>query len=291
MLRPMDGREWLARDVPGFRWLAMVFSREKIVKSILTCLAMEGHRVPAACTAVVMKYWVVMEMNTTKMRKAMISNPKVWSDTDIILFQLFLVKLDMRLTDVILGNGTCELSRLLLTQRSLVPLWKVLNGKMRLDYESVSDMVLHTYPQSDLVVMGNQWLEDDVENMPEHMIGALSAEDWDWDGSGARMDSAVNMLIEEGVRRGLHIQQYYLDFVMYGFVDDETWKNIPIPRKFRRDRDVVVLPKEGYPTVEEKKSVLKRLDDGVMVDVKGKGKGKGKEKLVVLDEDMMDTSV
>ncbi len=38
---------------------------------------------------------------------------------DIIFFHLFLVKLDMRLSDPILGNGMCELSHMLLTQKSL----------------------------------------------------------------------------------------------------------------------------------------------------------------------------
>ena len=48
---------------------------------------------------------------------------------DIIFFHLFLVKLDMRLSDPIFGNGMCELSHMLLTQKSLSLLYKVLSTR------------------------------------------------------------------------------------------------------------------------------------------------------------------
>jgi hypothetical protein len=94
--------------------------------------------------------WLLMEMQTTAMRKAFLCDDKVWTDMDIIFFHLFLVKLDMRLSDPILGNGMCELSHMLLTQKSLSLLYKVLTKKVVLDYDEATDMLVRTYLSEDL---------------------------------------------------------------------------------------------------------------------------------------------
>ncbi|KAL1799222.1 hypothetical protein ACET3X_003259 [Alternaria dauci] len=258
MLRPMDGREWLARDVPGFRWVGMILWRQKIVHSILTILSLEGHRVPTSCEGALMKFWGLMELNTTKLRLSFLEDTDIWTDTDIISIQLFFVKLDMRFSDPILGNGVCQLGSLLLSQRSLETLWKVLSGKLKLNYDNTSDMVVKTYLNEDLDVEAHPWLEDEGDTgVPEEQWGLLRLEGWHED--GMPMMHAVDMVITEGVRRGLNVQQHYLDFVAYGWVDEKTGENVPIPRQLRRDKKVM-LPSTGWPSKELRQSTIKKLD-------------------------------
>ncbi|KAG9193372.1 hypothetical protein G6011_03407 [Alternaria panax] len=274
MLRPMDGREWLARDVPGFRWVGMILWRQKIVRSILTILSLEGHRVPASCEGALMKFWGLMELSTTKLRLSFLEDAEIWTDADIINIQLFFVKLDMRFSDPILGNGVCQLGSLLLGQRSLETLWQVLSGKLKLDYDNTSEIVVKTYLSEDLDVEAHPWLEDEGDTgVPEQLWGLLNLEGWNEDGE--KMMHAVDMVITESVRRELHVQQYYLDFVLYGWVDAKSGENNPIPRQLRRDKKVV-LPSKGWPSKELRQSTietldvrfgLRKADDGNMMDL------------------------
>ena len=120
-----------------------------------------------------MKFWLLLEMQTTAMREAFLRDDKVWTDMDIIFFHLFLVKLDMRLSDPILGNGMCELSHLLLTQKSLSLLYKVLTKKVVLDYDEATDMLVRTYLSEDLGTDTHTWLEEIENGVPEEEWGIL----------------------------------------------------------------------------------------------------------------------
>ena len=95
---------------------------------------------------------------------------------DIIFFHLFLVKLDMRLSDPIFGNGMCELSHMLLTQKSLSLLYKVPTKKVVLDYDEATDMLVHTYLSEDLGTDTHTWLEDEIENGVPEEWGILCRE-------------------------------------------------------------------------------------------------------------------
>ena len=261
MLRPMDGREWLARDVPGFRWIDMVLKRQKIVRGILTRLALEGHRVPSSCEASVMKFWVLMQMKSTALRLAFLRERSVWTDDDLLNFGLFLVKLDMRFAHAVLGNGVCELSHLLLTQKSLTLLYNVLVGKVVLEYENVDAVVVRTYLAEDLDTETHPWLDDEMDTgVPEEWWGLQTLEGWHMD--GARMESPVGLVVMEGLRRRLGVQEHFLDFVTYGYVEQvekKQWKNLPRPRFLRRDKAVVVRT-EGWPVSRIRKGLLGRFD-------------------------------
>jgi hypothetical protein len=282
MLRPMDGREWLARDVPGFRWIGMILWRQKIVRSILTLLGLEGHRLPGGVEGALMKFWGVMELKETKLRLGFLQDKEIWTDEDIILFQLFLVKLDMRFSDPVLGNGVCGLGHLLLCQKTMSALWKVLSGKIRLGYRTTTDMVVKTYLMEDLDTEHHGWLDDEVNNgVPEEQRGLLSLEGWEEEGE--KMEPAVDMVVTEGIRRGLNVQQYLLDFVLYGFVDGETGDNVPVPRQLRKDK-VITLPKEGWPAKEMRDKTTKCMD------VRFGLRKEEEAKKIEVNEDAMDTS-
>ncbi|KAJ4377214.1 hypothetical protein N0V83_000037 [Neocucurbitaria cava] len=240
MLRPMDGRSWLARDVPGFRWVGMVMQRERVVRQILTLLALEGHRVPKAAQGSLMKFWVLMELQSSALRQAFLRDRGIWTDNDLRMMQLIMVKLDMRFADPILGNGVCALSGMLLTQRSLSVLLAVLRGRLKMDYDTVTDIVVKTYVTEDLDTDSHPWLDDEVDNgVPFEEWGLMCREGWHMD--GRRMEPAVDMVVAEGIRRGLHVQEWLLDFVLYGGIG-------------------VAGAEEGWPGKEEREEMCEVLD-------------------------------
>lgn len=239
----------------------MVLWREKVVRGILTRMVVGGGvgNMPAGVEGAVMKFWCLMETKTTALRLAFLQDTTIWTDADIALFQLFLVKLDLCFADPILGNGICQLSHMLLTQKSLSTLHGVLTGRITLDYDQTTDMLVQTYLTEDLDTDTHPWLDDELENgVPEEEWGLMCKEGWDVD--GGRMESAVDMVITEGIRRELHVQQYFLDFVMVGFVDPVTGRNLPQPRRWGGESGIVV-PDEGWPTEEVRSRFLKDLDE------------------------------
>jgi hypothetical protein len=241
----------------------MVMWREKVVRRILTHLAAEGSRVPEAALGTLMKFWCIMEMKSSAMRASFLQAGHIWEDGDFECFHLVYVKLSMRFADPILGNGAAGLPHLLLSQRSLGLLGKVLSGRVKLDYDNVTEMVTRTYAIEDLDTEGQPWLDDEMDNgVPEEEWGLLSREGWLEDGE--YMESAVDMVIKEGVRRGLHVQEKFLDFVLWGSVDEQG-SNVPVPRRGRRGVGMVEV---GWPGKEERLEAVRELDE--RFDVWGK---------------------
>jgi hypothetical protein len=205
---------------------------------------------------VLMKFWCIMEMKSRGMRRSFLAATHIWQDEDIEIFHCVYVKLCLRFADPIRGIGAVGLPHLLLSQRSLSLLWKVLTGRVRLDYDNVTEMVTRTYAIEDLDVEGQPWLDDEMDNgVPEEEWGLLAREGWLEDGE--YMESAVDMVIEEGVRRGLHVQGKFLDFVLWGSVDGHG-KNIPVPRRERRE---VGMLEAGWPGKEERLDAVRELDE------------------------------
>ncbi|KAH8732037.1 hypothetical protein GQ44DRAFT_800889, partial [Phaeosphaeriaceae sp. PMI808] len=258
MLRPMDGRSWLARDVPGFRWVGMVLEREGVVREVLSLLGVEGHWVPGWVEGVMCKYWALMETSSLEGREAFVRDVGVWEDRDLVGFQLLLVKLDMRFSDPREGNGGCALAHMLLTQKSLRVLWAFLKGRLEIDYDNMGEMVMECYHNGeDLDIDAHLMLDDVVTfNLRPESWGVMTREGWDR--NGKRMESAVNMLIKEGIRRGLNVQQYYLDFVRYGYVD-EAGTNIPLARQWWVNGEKVSA-RGSWPGAEERNKIITDLN-------------------------------
>jgi hypothetical protein len=155
-----------------------------------------------------------------------------------------------------LGNGVGELSHMLLTQKGLGMLYKVLTGEMKLDYDKVTDLLVRTYLSDDLDLDTHPWLDDEIDNgVPEECWGLMSREGWHMDGK--RMESAVDMVITEGIRRELDVQKYYLDFVLCGFIDEEG-DNLPIPRTLGH-RSAAKTVDMRWPSKRERQEALVSL--------------------------------
>ncbi|KAJ4311819.1 hypothetical protein N0V94_007761 [Neodidymelliopsis sp. IMI 364377] len=192
------------------------------------------------------------------MREAFLQDVGIWGDADVFLFQLLLVKLDMRFSDPVLGNGIGELSHMLLTQKGLGMLYKVLTKQVKMDYDKATDILVRTYLSEDLDTDTHTWLDDELDNgVPEEEWGLLCREGWHMEGK--RMDSAVDMIIMEGIRRELDVHKYYLEYVMYGCLDNHR-ENVPTPTVWRTG-DTAGVTMKGWPSQEDRKAVLLRLEE------------------------------
>lgn len=163
---------------------------------------------------------------------------QIWTDADILFFHLFLLKLDMLFTCPVLGNGICELSHMLLTQKFLTTLFEVLAGKKVIYYDEASDMLVRAHLQEDPDTDTHSWQNNEIENRVPEDRGIPCPEGWDMD--RPRMESAIDMVIMEKVKRELHPEALLLDFLLYGFLDPDEVKNVPYARRWRGEKKVRV---------------------------------------------------
>ena len=125
----------------------------------------------------------------------------------------------MRLTDPVDGNGEVGIRKMLLAQRSLSTLGKVLMRKEMLT-------------QLDMLRMFVKWKYQpapqhrgmSIAGIPPHEIGRGEFEGW---GFGTkRILRPDELAMREGVRRNLDLDKKYLDMMLWGFVDKKTLEDI-----------------------------------------------------------------
>lgn len=243
----------------------MVSAREGVVKGILTALGCAGvGDLEYGVEEAVFKLWSLMDMPSTPVRMAYLQDKEIWSDANIADFWRFLVKLDMRFAHPVTGNGGCGMAHLLLTQHSLSMLHDVLIGKIKLDYDKTGALVRRTYWSEDLDTETYEWLLDAEDAMvPELFWGIMMREGRE--PYGERMESVVDMVIAEGVRRELHLQGRLLEFVVGGHVDGDG-RNLA--RRGERGRGKKVEMK-GWPSKVERDEAIANLDKKLgLVDIK-----------------------
>jgi hypothetical protein len=90
-------------------------------------------------------------------------------------------------------------------------------------------LVVRTYVEE-------EWDEDFLQEVdmgvPERQWGLLMSEGWEVDGE--RMESAVDMVVEEAVRRGIWGQEGLVEIVLGGEEGMEGWKDGLLGKKERR---------------------------------------------------------
>ncbi|KAI9822484.1 MAG: hypothetical protein M1827_000203 [Pycnora praestabilis] len=220
--RPNPEVQDKVRMVPSFRWLRMILYREKVVDDIVLSMAAEGHRLPPRATLALKKVWLTMDIATNAARIGLLHNKELWTDRDIDIATLVFLKLDMRFTDPVDGDGETCLRKMFLAQRSLTPLWEALKRTGTLtQLEMLQMYVRWKYRPSpanhNLSILG----------VPADEIGAGEREGW---GRGtARLMRPDELIMREGVRRGLDLQKRYLDIMIAGFIDTRTFQDFPIP--------------------------------------------------------------
>ncbi|KAL8656340.1 MAG: hypothetical protein Q9210_000330 [Variospora velana] len=203
------------RYVPGFQWLGMVLFRERTVDNIVGCLEKEGLMLPQAITLTIKKMWFTMDLPTNAQRGNLIRNTDYWTDQDLYLATLFIMKLDMLLTCPMTGEGDLGLRKMLLGQRSLATLASVLKREaMRDQYEMLKMVVEFNYSLTD----EQKQLNLPVLGIRPKQVGMLQYEGW---GKNPRVlfQQVDTLVVMESVRRGLDMPRHYLDMILYGFVD------------------------------------------------------------------------
>ncbi|KAL8738069.1 MAG: hypothetical protein Q9181_001093 [Wetmoreana brouardii] len=243
--------EYEIRHVPGFQWLKMVLWRESVVDDIVACLESEGLMLPAATTMTIKKMWFTMDIPTNERRANIMHNKIYWTERDLYLATLFITKLDMLLTCPMTGDGDLGLRKMLLGQRSLSTLAKVLKREeMHNSYEMMQMIVAWNYDMSP----EERALNLSLLGVPPNRVGMLQYEGW-----GANpgvLFHQIDMLVTmECVRRGLDMPAHYLDMVFYGFVDKRPGLDIWTQEQRRRMEEA-----------EEKETGENREDGGADED-------------------------
>ena len=203
MRRQNEERKERIRDVPGFRWLRMILHRENVVDEIIKSLAMEGHRLPRPTSRVIKQIWFLMDLPDSKRRVGVAHNPELWVDIDLYLAFMFFMKLDMRFTDPVDGNREVGLRKLMMAQRSLVVLDRVLKRKQLRD-------------QYDLLRMYAEWRVVPTQNAPRtevfgvpwRELGRLQCEGWK--PGSQRLLRPDEVIIREAVRRDLNFEKHLI---------------------------------------------------------------------------------
>ena len=210
--------------VPSFRWLKMILYRETIVDDIIRSLWLEGHRFPQHASVAIKKLWFTLDISDNIRRVGLLHNEEFWTPKDLFVVTMFFIKLDMCLTDPVTGNGEIGLRRLLLNQRSLSTLAKVLRREeMKNQLDLLRMLVRYSYSppiQPTKSILG----------VPAQKVGKLQYEGW---GIGAKKFVPIDGLVaREALRRRLYLQNFYVDMMLYGYIDKRTWEDIrmTVPR-------------------------------------------------------------
>ena len=188
---------------------------------IVQSLAAEGHRMPKRTRLTIKKIWFTIDISDNARRIGLIHNTTFWSDKDIFLATMFFLKLDMRLTHPAAGNGEIGLRKMLLGQRSLSTLAKVLRREeMKTQVDMLRMIVRYNYEP-------RRYRQMDIMGVPSHEIGKLQYEGW-----GAKNTKFIQideLVMREAVKRKLNLQNYYVDMMIYGYVNKKTFQDIRTP--------------------------------------------------------------
>lgn len=217
--RPLEAAPDEVRWVPSLRWLRMILFRERVVDEIIMCLSAEGHFMPKRASLVIKKIWFTIDIGDNLHRIGIFHHREFWTDEDLYLATMFFIKLDLRFTHPITGNGERGMRNMLLGQRSLSTLLRVLKRQEMLS-------------QLDLLRMIVQWSYRpaphhagmSILGVPPEQIGMLRYEGW---GRTRRLFIRIDQLVmREAIRRGLDIHEHYLEMVVYGYVNKTTLEDV-----------------------------------------------------------------
>ncbi|CAD6577733.1 MAG: hypothetical protein ASARMPREDX12_008479 [Alectoria sarmentosa] len=215
------------RFIPSFRWLRMILFREAVVDDILRSLAADGHRVPKQTRLTIKKIWFTIDVSDNARRIGLMHNTTFWSNKDLFLATMFFLKLDMRLTHPTAGNGEIGLRKMLLGQRSLSMLAKVLKREeMRTQVDMLRMIVRFNYEPP-------RHRQMDIMGVPSHEIGRLQYEGW-----GAKSTKFIQideLVMREAVKRRLNLQDHYVDMMIYGYINKKTFQDIRTPMPKQED--------------------------------------------------------
>ncbi|KAJ9639856.1 hypothetical protein H2199_006089 [Coniosporium tulheliwenetii] len=249
---PSPWRRIPDRMVPGFKWLQMVVSRERAVEEILALLAVQGHRLPKPASETLKKIWMVMDTGTNAQRLSLIHNERFFTNKDLLCATMFFFKLDMRFSDPVDGMGETAMRKMILGMNGLGE--KGLLGVLRGTFLRSRLEVLQWYVRQNWQDREAGHSHLSIFGVPPEEVGTACLErvtrvvnrsgsqaQGDSTDSQAATDAANPQIVRkrllrpdqlvmgEGVLRNLGLHKYYLDAILYGYLNSETLEEIPVP--------------------------------------------------------------
>lgn len=207
-----DGK---TRRIPSLVWLLMIHSRHTRVRDIMASLARQGHRLPRGTYATLLKIWLIMDLPSNADRATVIKTRKYFTRFDLYRASLFLVKMCLRMNDPLYGPDHMELLKLMLGQRGLSPLWKLLRGKGYDTYIEILQLKMryNVQPTRSQLEYGRP-----ICGVPVQEMGRTHLEGW---GTGAseHLLRPDELVVREAARRELAIEPHLEGMMIYGHVD------------------------------------------------------------------------
>ena len=219
--RPSQQNPSVPRFVPSLKWLRMVIYRERAVRDILACLAREGHRTPKTMPLTLKKMWLTMDIATSARRVQFMHNEKYWTDNDLFNVQLFIGKLDMMFNDPFAGPGDDGLRKLMLGQKGLGPLCRLLKREQYTDVlEILEAAVRYSYTPKE------EHRRFSIFGIRPSEVGRGHLEGW---GLGrVHLYRPDELVMRESCRRNLRLDKHVLNMMCWGYVDKKTGENIKV---------------------------------------------------------------
>ncbi|KAK3308605.1 uncharacterized protein B0T15DRAFT_112482 [Chaetomium strumarium] len=243
----LNDDETQVRRVPGLRWLQMVVHREIRVRDIIATLARKGHRLPEGAHLTLKKIWVLMDVGRTAGRVQLMNDPDFFSDEDLYIAQLFMVKLVLAFNHPNFGPQSSMLMRLMMGQRGLSPLWKLLRGKQYRTAAEIRQLKLR-YDFDPRLIAAQRGMP--LHGISVDQLGVLHREGW---GTGTNHLLRPDELIPlEAARRQLNLDNYVEEMMLFGHVDFNTGQSL-VP-----SLDEMYMSDDELPPLEDDWKSLKQ---------------------------------
>ncbi|KAK3997601.1 hypothetical protein QBC44DRAFT_229370, partial [Cladorrhinum sp. PSN332] len=237
------------RHVPGLVWLQRVVAREIRARDIIATLARMGHRLPKGAQGTLQKLWAIMDASASATRMVLICNQDFFTDDDLYIAQMFVVKLNLCFNDPVFGPRSGKLMRLMLGQKGLSPLWALLRRKKYTTKQEIRQLKIRydVPPTPHQLDTGRPMWDIDIDQM-----GVVHLEGW---GSGGerhlmRPDELIPL---EASRRGLPLNNSVLMMAIHGHVDLKTGRPLvpDIDEMYMSDHELGPVQKMWTPLSHE----------------------------------------
>ena len=234
------------------------------MEDILRRMAWEGHRFPRRMSWVLKKLWFTMDISDNGRRIGLIHNESFWGKKDLFLATMFFIKLDMRLTCPVTGNGEVGMRKMILGMRSLSFLRKVLRREELRDSLEVLRMIVRYEGKTP----EGEAEGESVLGVPAEEVGMLQYEGWGVGGSRKKLLGVCDLVMREAFRRKLGLQRFYVDMMVYGYINKKTFQDIirnpppPPVEETEGDNETEVDPEEGGSPEDD----MRDDEDVVMAD-------------------------
>ncbi|OJJ07971.1 hypothetical protein ASPVEDRAFT_34151 [Aspergillus versicolor CBS 583.65] len=196
----------------SLRWLQMVRYRDETVHSIIHALTSAGYGFPYRYKPAIFKLWFLMDIPDMKRRMWTIQNRNLWTDLDLFMATLFIVRIDLYVKTA-RENASGGQRRLIMAQRGLKFCLDVLTGNiLRTEMELLKELVRWRYNP-----LPGEVLQGDLFGVPAAEVGSLQ---YEYYGRGQRdgrkkLQRPDQIVLLETRRRQLNLDDMYQRIFLY----------------------------------------------------------------------------